>query len=96
MHIFLFGLSNSNLHVASFLKMPYNGLQLPEGGDFEALHFQPSRNLDRSTELDLTTVPPLLGSCCCAYVLHFLGLSPGLKTICSIGFSTGSKDWKKR
>jgi hypothetical protein len=33
-----------------------NGLQLTEGGDFEALHFHPSRNFDRSTNLDLTTV----------------------------------------
>ena len=30
----------------------YNGLQLPEGGDFEALHCQPSTNFDRSTKLD--------------------------------------------
>jgi len=41
-----------------------NGLQLPEGGVFGALHCQPSRNFDRSTELDLTTEPPLLGRCC--------------------------------
>ena len=26
--------------------MEHNGLQLPEGGDFEALHCQPSRNFD--------------------------------------------------
>jgi len=39
-------------------------LQLPEGGDFEAIHCQPSRNFDRSTKLDLTTEPPLLGRCC--------------------------------
>jgi len=44
--------------------MAYNVLQLPEGGDFEALHCQPSTNLDRSTKLDLTTEPPLLGRCC--------------------------------
>jgi len=47
----------------------YNGLQLPEGGDFEALHCQPSRNFDRSTKLDLTTEPPLLGRCCYGLVL---------------------------
>jgi len=41
-----------------------NGLQLPEGGDFGAIHFQPSRNFDRSTKLDYTTEPPLLGRCC--------------------------------
>jgi hypothetical protein len=41
-----------------------NVLQLPEGGDFGALHCQPSTNFDRSTKLDLTTEPPLLGRCC--------------------------------
>jgi len=45
-------------------KMTANGLQLPEGGDFEALHCPPSTNFDRSTKLDLTTKPPLLGRCC--------------------------------
>ena len=48
----------------------YNVLQLPEGGDFEALQCQPSRLFDRRTKLDLTTEPPLLGSCCC--VLFYL------------------------
>ena len=51
-------------------KLATNGLQLPEGGDFEAIHFQPSTNFDRSTKLDLTTEPPLLGRCCCAFVLY--------------------------
>src|SRR5690606_6464397 len=47
--------------------------QLPEGGDFEALHCQPSRNFDRSTKLGLTTEPPLLGRCCWAqYLFAFL------------------------
>ena len=49
--------------------MTANGWQLPEGGDFEALHCQPSRNFDRSTKLDLTTEPPLLGRCCYAQFL---------------------------
>jgi hypothetical protein len=40
-------------------------LQLPEGGDFEALHCQLSTNIDKSTKLDLTIEPPLLGRCCC-------------------------------
>lgn len=38
-----------------------NVLQLPEGGDFGAIHCQPSTNLERSTKLDLTTEQPLLG-----------------------------------
>ena len=50
-------------------KLSPNGLQLPEGGDFEALHCQLSRNFDRSTKLDLTTEPPLLGRCCYGLVL---------------------------
>jgi hypothetical protein len=68
--------------------MRHNGLQLPEGGDYEALHCQPSTNFDRSTKLDLTTEPPLLGRCCyklpfclseavsaqvCTELLHCLG-----------------------
>ena len=44
----------------------HNVLQLPEGGEFEALHLQPSRNFDRILKLDLTTEPPLLGRCCYA------------------------------
>ena len=42
-----------------FVKIPHNILQLPEGGDFGALHYQPSRNFDRRTKLDLTNEPPL-------------------------------------
>jgi len=39
--------------------MPYNGLQLQEVGDFEALNFLPPQNLIRSTKLHLTTEPPI-------------------------------------
>src|SRR5690554_5345357 len=46
------------------LSMHANVLQLPEGGDFEALHCQPSTNYDGSTKLELPTEPPLLGRCC--------------------------------
>uniref|UniRef100_UPI0030BB06DA hypothetical protein n=1 Tax=Riemerella anatipestifer TaxID=34085 RepID=UPI0030BB06DA len=46
-----------------------NVLQLPEGGDFEAVHCLPSTNFDRCRKLDLTTEPPLLGRCC--YLLAF-------------------------
>ena len=49
--------------------MTHNVLQLPEGGDLEALHCQPSTNFDRSTKLDLTTEPPLLGRCCYAQAI---------------------------
>ncbi|MCZ2356445.1 MAG: hypothetical protein LC115_07120 [Bacteroidia bacterium] len=51
--------------------MSLNGLQLPEGGDFGVLHCQPSTNFDRSTKLDLTTEPPLLGRCCYSTYLFF-------------------------
>ena len=56
--------------VVSSVTLAYNGLQLPEGGDFGALHCQPAQKFDRSTKLDLTTEPPLLGRCC--YVLPLL------------------------
>jgi len=46
------------------LTLAANGLQLPEGGDCEAPHCQSGTNFDRSTKLDLTTEPPLLGRCC--------------------------------
>jgi len=52
------------MSIVSFATLAPNVLQLPEGGDFEALHCQPSTNFDRSTKLDLTTEPPLLGRCC--------------------------------
>jgi hypothetical protein len=45
-------------------KIGHNVLQLPEGGDFEALHCQPSTNYESSTALDLTIEPPILGRCC--------------------------------
>ena len=44
--------------------MTANVLQLPEGGDFEALHCQPSTNVDRSTALDLTTSAPIAANGC--------------------------------
>jgi hypothetical protein len=45
-------------------RVSLNVSQLPEGGDLVAIHCQPSKNFDRNTKLDLTTEPPLLGSCC--------------------------------
>jgi hypothetical protein len=61
-------------------------LQLPEGGDFEALHCQPSRNFDRSTKLDLTPVPPLLGRCCYGLVfsLQLIGSSSNSYKLLSV------------
>jgi len=53
-----------NMFILLFVQFVANGLQLPEGGDLEALHCQPSTNFDRITKLDLTTDPPLLGRCC--------------------------------
>jgi len=41
-----------------------NVLALAVGGDFEALHCQPAPNLDRSTNLQLTTSPPLAANGC--------------------------------
>ena len=39
--------------------------------DLEALHCQPGRNFDRSTTHDLTTEPPLLDRCRCAFGVFF-------------------------
>jgi hypothetical protein len=41
--------------VVVFFIIGAKGLALAEGGDFEAIHCQPSRNFDGSTALDLTT-----------------------------------------
>jgi hypothetical protein len=64
--VFLYhiGWSARYLAVGVFVKLTVNVLQLPEGGDFEALQYQTSTNFDRSTKLHLTTEPPLLGRCC--------------------------------
>ena len=41
-----------------------NGLPLAAVGDFGALHFQLSTNVDRSTALDLTTSAPIAANGC--------------------------------
>jgi hypothetical protein len=64
-------LKNSLLNSILAFKLTHNVLQLPEGGDFGALYCQPSRNFDRSTRLDLTTEPTLLGRCCYGLVLFY-------------------------
>jgi hypothetical protein len=64
--------STRNYFLAEKWGIAANGLRLAAVGDFGALHCQPSRNFDRSTKLDLTTEPPLLGRCC--YGLVFLRL----------------------
>lgn len=48
----------------AFVLMFANGLQLPERGDFGALHCQPSEKFDRITKLDLTYESPHLGRYC--------------------------------
>jgi hypothetical protein len=45
-------------------KMMHGGLQLTDGGDFEALHCQLITYFDRSTRLDLTTEQQLLDRGC--------------------------------
>ncbi len=44
--------------------MSGNGLLLPEGGDFGALHCHPSRTFDKSTKLHLSTEPAFLPNAC--------------------------------
>jgi len=52
--------------IAGRSKIAYNGLQLQEVGDFEALNCLPPQNLIRSTKLHLITEPPI--SCRCCYL----------------------------
>jgi hypothetical protein len=56
--------STRNYFLAEKWGITANVPQLPEGGDFEALHCQPSRNFDRCTKLDLSRKPPLLQNGC--------------------------------
>jgi len=42
----------------------YNVLPLAAVGDFGTLHCQPSTNVDRSTELELTTSAPIAVNGC--------------------------------
>ena len=56
-----------NIPILSLFKLAANVLQLPVGGNLEALQCQLSTNFDSGTMLDLSTEPPLLGGCC--YVL---------------------------
>src|SRR5690606_17135015 len=52
--------------------LAHNVLPLAAVGDFEALHCQPSTNVDRSTALHLTTSAPIAtnGCVCPAYAGH--------------------------
>jgi hypothetical protein len=49
--------------------MPYNGLQIAEGGEYEAQNLIKPQMIIRSTTVDITTTPPLLAMCC--YLLPF-------------------------
>ena len=78
---------NQNAALGHMGSAKSNGLQLPEGVDFGALHFQLSTNFDRSTMLDLTTEPPLLGRCCyMPYYFPMLMFKFGSST-CSLIFA---------
>jgi hypothetical protein len=57
------------------MRFAANGLQIGEEADFEALNCLPSLNLIRSTKLDLTTEPPILGRCCYMLPFYFPQLS---------------------
>jgi hypothetical protein len=54
-------------------RMTANVLQLQEVGDFEAQNSLPSLNLIRSTNVQLTTEPPI--SCRCCYRAFFFSVS---------------------
>lgn len=55
-------MNQNNIHI---------GISLAAGGDFGAANCQYSMNLNRSTELDLTTLPPLAENECYRFGLHF-------------------------
>jgi hypothetical protein len=44
--------------------MFYNGLHIPEGGDYEAQNYQLTMNINRSTDVHISTKTPILGICC--------------------------------
>lgn len=56
-----------------FFLMLYIDWQILEVGDFEAIHFQLSTNVDRSNAFDLTTLAPTKTKGC--YAAFFLCLS---------------------
>ena len=53
-------------------RVTHNGLPLAAGGDLEALNCQPALKLNRSTNLQLTTSPPLAanGCACCTTQIY--------------------------
>lgn len=48
----------------TFFRLASNALVLGEEADLEALTCQPGTNMNRSANFNLTTEPPLSGSCC--------------------------------
>src|SRR5690606_11785053 len=66
----LFSILKSAIYIFRVVFLMWaNGSPLAVGGDFEALHCQPAPNLDRSTNLQLTTSPPLAANGC--YVMLY-------------------------
>lgn len=57
-------------NVSSF-KMPYNGLQLGEVADLEALTFNLALNFIRKPNVKFSTEPAILPNCCYAFALLF-------------------------
>jgi hypothetical protein len=50
--------------VGSLFGIAPNVLHIPEGGDYEALNYQLTMNINRSTDVHINTKTPLLGICC--------------------------------
>jgi hypothetical protein len=48
----------------SLFRVADNGLQIPEGGDYEAQIFKIVQMFNRSKNVYITTKTPLLGMCC--------------------------------
>jgi len=65
-----------------------NGLQLQEVGDFEAQNCLPALNLIRSTNLHLTTEPPIFCRCCYGLVFFniFNQICPKIQIVKCLNF----------
>jgi hypothetical protein len=46
------------------IAITHNGLQIPEGGDYEAQNLKLTQMFNRSKNVHITTKTPLLGMCC--------------------------------
>jgi hypothetical protein len=58
-----------NVDVLGIISLATNVSHIPEGGDYEAQNYQLTQMFNRSTNVHISTKPPVLGICC--YVPFF-------------------------